>query len=373
MCSTRMIPDKAASLSWLSESLALSSGLTITGSPLNGTNSLTPSPSVDANMKAMLQNGKYNWQGTSWGMNQDIANGVYYVYVYMMEDYYTDSSRRTNVSLEGTQVATGIGGLAKNSWQKYGPYAATVSDGVMNISFVGTAHESAVMGVSIFSTSGTPAPGGETFVKGIDLNGTGGTIDGNSWLSQSAATSSGLTITGSPMNGSNSLTPNPSVDATKAAMLRGGIYNWQGTSTGLNQTIANGGYNVYVYMMEDYYTDNSRRVNLTIEGTQVATGIGGMATNTWLKYGPYAVTVNDGVMNISFVGTAHEGSLAGLSILNYYWTDGHTANGTPIKMSFEIDNGWSHTQVNGIQQFTMNESELAGKYYEYDYSRVYYR
>ncbi|HSI08406.1 MAG: hypothetical protein ACAH89_02905 [Rariglobus sp.] len=52
------------------------------------------------------------------------------------------------------------------------------------------------------------------------------------------------------------------------------------------------------------------------------------------------------------------------------WTNGGGATDTPIDMSFIFDAGWGHTDVSGVNH-TLPASELTGKYYEFDYSRVY--
>lgn len=52
------------------------------------------------------------------------------------------------------------------------------------------------------------------------------------------------------------------------------------------------------------------------------------------------------------------------------WTNGGGAADTPIDMSFIFDAGWGHTLVSGVNH-TLPASELVGKYYEFDYSRVY--
>lgn len=56
-----------------------------------------------------------------------------------------------------------------------------------------------------------------------------------------------------------------------------------------------------------------------------------------------------------------------------HWTDGGEPTDTPINMSFIFDGGWGHQKVGGMAGFSIPASELAGKYYEWDYSRVYYR
>ena len=55
---------------------------------------------------------------------------------------------------------------------------------------------------------------------------------------------------------------------------------------------------------------------------------------------------------------------------NYWWTYGNTQNDEPIDMDFLFDGGWGHNQVSSVNH-TMNPSLLAGKYYEWSYSRVY--
>lgn len=53
------------------------------------------------------------------------------------------------------------------------------------------------------------------------------------------------------------------------------------------------------------------------------------------------------------------------------WTTGATPAGTPQDMSFLYDGGWGHTQVPQLSTKTLPVAELAGKYYEWNYSRVY--
>lgn len=53
-----------------------------------------------------------------------------------------------------------------------------------------------------------------------------------------------------------------------------------------------------------------------------------------------------------------------------HWTNGAGSEDDPIDMSFLFDAAWGHTQVAGINH-TSDASEFVGKYYEYDYSRVY--
>jgi hypothetical protein len=54
------------------------------------------------------------------------------------------------------------------------------------------------------------------------------------------------------------------------------------------------------------------------------------------------------------------------------WTNGASAGGQPIDFRFLFDAGWGHTQVASVNH-SMPASELAGKFYGFDYSRVYER
>lgn len=55
-----------------------------------------------------------------------------------------------------------------------------------------------------------------------------------------------------------------------------------------------------------------------------------------------------------------------------HWTLSGTPGGEPINMSFLFDAGWGHTQVGSVDH-TLNASDFDGKFYEWDYSRVYLR
>jgi hypothetical protein len=55
---------------------------------------------------------------------------------------------------------------------------------------------------------------------------------------------------------------------------------------------------------------------------------------------------------------------------NINWTLAGTAGGTPVNCYFLFDAGWGHNGVASVNH-SMPASNLAGKYYEWDYSRVY--
>jgi hypothetical protein len=54
----------------------------------------------------------------------------------------------------------------------------------------------------------------------------------------------------------------------------------------------------------------------------------------------------------------------------YSWTVGAIPGGRPINMYFLYDGGWGHTQIGSVNR-PLPEGDLAGTFYEWDYSRVY--
>jgi hypothetical protein len=54
------------------------------------------------------------------------------------------------------------------------------------------------------------------------------------------------------------------------------------------------------------------------------------------------------------------------------WTYGATETGELIDMSFIFDGAWGHTEIASVNH-TLPVSEFDGKYYEWDFSRVYLR
>jgi PKD repeat protein len=165
----------------------------------------------------------------------------------------------------------------------------------------------------------TPAPGA-VFVKGINFNGDAVTIEGNKWLSYSDALADGLSfsvvadgesIPFDPNLAATSLTPSPSTDSDTSRMLNSVV--WSGNSFTINQTLPNGDYQIYLWVIENYL-DNFRAFDVNLEGTQVASAIGRLPNSSWVKYGPYNVTVKDGTMNCELVKVENDPQILGMAI-----------------------------------------------------------
>lgn len=55
---------------------------------------------------------------------------------------------------------------------------------------------------------------------------------------------------------------------------------------------------------------------------------------------------------------------------DYYWTFGNKAADEPINVDFLYDGSWGHTQIDSVDK-PLPASAFVGKYYEWNYSRVY--
>lgn len=55
---------------------------------------------------------------------------------------------------------------------------------------------------------------------------------------------------------------------------------------------------------------------------------------------------------------------------DYHWTNGGKATDEPIDLDFLFDGGWGHTQVSSVNH-ALPASAFEGKFYEWNYSRVY--
>ncbi len=149
----------------------------------------------------------------------------------------------------------------------------------------------------------------EVFVKGVNFGGSAVTIEGNSWVSQSAALTSGMTIT-SNNQATNTVAPSPAVDTDTAAMLNS--HMWKGANITVAQTLANGTYSVYLWVMEDYQ-NNYRSFDVKLEGTVKGT-VAPATVGGWVKYGPYTATVSDGALTMDLVKVTREPILMGMAI-----------------------------------------------------------
>ena len=183
----------------------------------------------------------------------------------------------------------------------------------------GATGSSATASITVAST---PSPTGG-FVLGVNLNGAAVTIDGNAWRSDATARANGMT-TSAPHVASTNVAPAPATDSATGSMLNSAI--WGGSFT-VGQTIANGSYDVYVWVIENHQS-NYRRFDVQVEGTTVATGVGNLMLGSWVKYGPFRANVGDGRLEVDLVKVVGDPHLMGFAVFNAGSDGGTWSNGS---------------------------------------------
>jgi hypothetical protein len=140
----------------------------------------------------------------------------------------------------------------------------------------------------------TKPPAGETFIKGVNLNGPAVTIGGRSW---SGSSDTSVVAQKHPFNISWMAFSNTPPEELKQML---GVGYWGGPISISN--LSQGNYSVYIYLRED---DGNTSINFFLQGQQVATNVQSGAPGSWQKLGPYKATVDSsGTLTISTTGGA---------------------------------------------------------------------
>ena len=158
-----------------------------------------------------------------------------------------------------------------------------------------------------------PPVTGTNFILGVNLNGGAVNIEGNLWKSEAQALQSGLRFSETPLAYVTRLNPTPDVDSDTSTMLNS--VHWTRGDWSVQQTLPNGEYDVYVWIMENYRS-NVRELDIEIENTSVAQDIGTLARGNWTKYGPYSTGVEDGVLDIKLLKGRGDAHMMGFSVFN---------------------------------------------------------
>jgi len=139
-----------------------------------------------------------------------------------------------------------------------------------------------------------PLPQGE-FVKGINFGGDAVTIEGYAWESYSSALALGLSTPGVNLL-TTSIQPQPLVSRNIRRMLNTVVYRSQ--TLEIIQTLPNGLYEVYLWIMENYQSD-WHALELSLADQTIATEIGKLGYSNWARYGPYSTTITDEVLRLT--------------------------------------------------------------------------
>jgi glucose/arabinose dehydrogenase len=213
------------------------------------------------------------------------------------------------------------GGNAFVSWSDGGAQQHEFVVGAEDMTLTATFSGSGVTPTTVTPTPTVTNPGGpgESYVKAINIAGPNAvTINGQRWQSYSEALADGLTVsTVNQWVGTYPVALQPPPDSETRQMVQSAIWrtvSGAGQGFQLQQQLPNGSYDVYVTFGENYRA-NYRALNLRLEGTTAATGLGDLPLGGWARYGPYRATVADGILNIEVVrGARGDPHLMGLEI-----------------------------------------------------------
>jgi dockerin type I repeat protein len=114
----------------------------------------TFTPAVDTETNDMLNDGIWRAHDLippDMSFSQTLPNGHYGVYFWTVENFTGNPNyRSSNVRMEGTVVASGIGTQPVDHWTKYGPYDITVCDGSLDVTFVRVTGDPGLEGLEIY-------------------------------------------------------------------------------------------------------------------------------------------------------------------------------------------------------------------------------
>ncbi|AYA36880.1 hypothetical protein D3Y59_07315 [Hymenobacter oligotrophus] len=137
-------------------------------------------------------------------------------------------------------------------------------------------------------------PADAAFYRGIDINGTAVTLDGNKW--EASAGAANVQVTGT--NFSNTSTAlSPATDATRAGMLQTAV---GGSSVGTTLSgVPAGTYSVYAYIWED---NSAETTNIVLNGQTVKANHNTGGAGKWERVGPFKIEVSNGSIALSTSG-----------------------------------------------------------------------
>ena len=162
------------------------------------------------------------------------------------------------------------------------------------------------------------------FYRGINFGGVPEIIEGRPWLGDAQARAQGLsTPNAAPVNDADDPL-SPPTDPSTARMLQATLYVAGAGPLRIAQTVPNGTYAVYAYVVENYQT-SYRSLDVAVEGTSAHRGWSA-PRGGWEKLGPYVVDVTDGALNVDIAATVGDTSVAGLAIFR----DEGTATPLPV-------------------------------------------
>ena len=146
-----------------------------------------------------------------------------------------------------------------------------------------------------------------TFHRAINLNGPALTIDGRAW--EAGATAKDFKATGKTF-ANQKVFLKPPTDAARSEMIRSSV--WGGTVNLEFANLANGTYQVVLYVWEDNHTE---QFDLVLNGKVMLPGFYSGDAGMWRRLGPWRTEVTDGKLTVGAKGASHgAANLSGIEL-----------------------------------------------------------
>jgi len=157
-------------------------------------------------------------------------------------------------------------------------------------------HDEEYLTTPIKKLSGPPAKTGEwKFYRGINLNGSAVTIDGNKWEPDNALN---FICKDRPVNSPNVLL-RPPTNEVRAKMIHS--FRWNHRAHIKITGVPRAKYAAYAYLWED---NDPQTFSIFLEGRKVVEEYYSGAEGQWHRLGPWITTVTDGIIDITSAGGA---------------------------------------------------------------------
>ncbi len=228
-----------------------------------------------------------------------MPNGTYALNLYFSENSYSKAGKRVfDIAIEGlTAISTlDIYKLVGKNAPLVKTYTTTVSDGTLDISFIGKIGSASIAAIDVSAAPPITTRinvGGAAFSDAI----------GQKWLPDSYFTGGALYSTTANIPGT-----------TDDILYQTERY---GTSLSYRLPVANGNYEVILHFAEIYFTAAGKRVfNVTIEGSLVASNL-----DIWALIGSngplvrtYTKAVSDGYLDIGFSAVKDNAKISAIEV-----------------------------------------------------------
>lgn len=253
--------------------------VTVNGSTF-ANQAITLNPATDAARASMIRSSAYNYSSPVSVAISGVASGTYSVYMYVWED---NNPETISLTLEGTTVKSNYNTGSAGHWERLGPFAASVTDGTINIGAVGSGAN--LSGVEIWrQTSGTTTTTPTTTTTTTPTS-TGAQVTSFTLINADTDKDIQTIANGAVLNLAALPTRNLNIRANVAGAIGSVVFALSGAAT-QNQTESTAPYALFSDYQGNYnaWTPNVGSYSLTARPYSGGGGAGTLGTVTTIRF-----------------------------------------------------------------------------------------